>query len=245
MSHARMPSSNPRRAPSPNMMNGYPRAGEPTLPLAVRDRTARDVRPHTPDRDSTSGTPPLRPARSVMRRPAQGHATTASISSIQYRDSEDDEPAPQQQQPRQLGNVLAAFQSVAQSKRKEEEPPARPPPRNKERDRRTNGNTRPRAATGEVDGQYLHAQVDKVSYNVCSRSRPDPGRMGVRHGGRCACLVPIAYCAKHAHLDLPQFNPVELALQLLDDSSVGRDYNSFARTRQLLERSLKSTVDSP
>ncbi|KZV93778.1 hypothetical protein EXIGLDRAFT_612626 [Exidia glandulosa HHB12029] len=39
------------------------------------------------------------------------------------------------------------------------------------------------------------------------------------------------------------FNPVDLALQLLDDSSVGKDLDSFLRTKRMLERSLKSTVD--
>lgn len=39
------------------------------------------------------------------------------------------------------------------------------------------------------------------------------------------------------------FNAVELALALLDDSSVGKDLDSFLRTKRILERSLKSTVD--
>ncbi|KAJ1301826.1 hypothetical protein OPQ81_009054 [Rhizoctonia solani] len=41
----------------------------------------------------------------------------------------------------------------------------------------------------------------------------------------------------------PDFNPVSLALALLDDSSVGRDLDSFRRTKAMLERALKGTVD--
>ncbi|ELU43372.1 exocyst complex component sec8 [Rhizoctonia solani AG-1 IA] len=41
-----------------------------------------------------------------------------------------------------------------------------------------------------------------------------------------------------------KFNPVSLALALLDDSSVGRDLDSFRRTKGMLERALKGTVDT-
>ncbi|KAG8751436.1 hypothetical protein FRC11_009388, partial [Ceratobasidium sp. 423] len=41
----------------------------------------------------------------------------------------------------------------------------------------------------------------------------------------------------------PDFNPVSLALALLDDSSLGRDLDSFRRTKAMLERALKGTVD--
>ncbi|KAF8578412.1 Sec8 exocyst complex component-specific domain-containing protein [Ramaria rubella] len=41
----------------------------------------------------------------------------------------------------------------------------------------------------------------------------------------------------------PDFNPVDLALSLLDDSSVGRDLGSFQKTKRLLEQSLMGTVD--
>ncbi|CAE7124304.1 unnamed protein product [Rhizoctonia solani] len=42
---------------------------------------------------------------------------------------------------------------------------------------------------------------------------------------------------------LASFNPVSLALALLDESSVGRDLDSFRRTKGMLERALKGTVD--
>lgn len=41
-----------------------------------------------------------------------------------------------------------------------------------------------------------------------------------------------------------QFNPVPLALALLDDSSAGRDLESFRYTKRQLETTLKSSVDS-
>jgi len=40
-----------------------------------------------------------------------------------------------------------------------------------------------------------------------------------------------------------QFNPVELALSLLDDDSQGKDMGSFSRTKNMLERALKGTIE--
>ncbi|KAI0347837.1 Sec8 exocyst complex component-specific domain-containing protein [Trametopsis cervina] len=41
----------------------------------------------------------------------------------------------------------------------------------------------------------------------------------------------------------PDFNPVDLALQLLDDSSGGRDMRSFRQTKDMLSKALKGSVD--
>ncbi|KAH9836975.1 Sec8 exocyst complex component-specific domain-containing protein [Rhodofomes roseus] len=41
----------------------------------------------------------------------------------------------------------------------------------------------------------------------------------------------------------PDFKPVELALQLLDQSSLGKDIDSFRRTKDLLSNALKGSVD--
>jgi exocyst complex component 4 len=41
-----------------------------------------------------------------------------------------------------------------------------------------------------------------------------------------------------------QFNNVDLALQLLDQSSLGKDIDSFRRTKNTLSKALKGSVDS-
>ncbi|KAI1789788.1 Sec8 exocyst complex component-specific domain-containing protein [Ganoderma leucocontextum] len=41
----------------------------------------------------------------------------------------------------------------------------------------------------------------------------------------------------------PDFNPVDLALQLLDETSLGRDMDSFRRTKEMLSRAMKGSVD--
>jgi exocyst complex component 4 len=41
-----------------------------------------------------------------------------------------------------------------------------------------------------------------------------------------------------------QFNPVDLAIQLLDESSMGKDIDSFRRTKIMLSKALKGSVDS-
>ncbi|KAG9054799.1 hypothetical protein FS842_004091 [Serendipita sp. 407] len=42
----------------------------------------------------------------------------------------------------------------------------------------------------------------------------------------------------------PDFNPVELALSLLDESSVGKDMESFIRTKRVLARAMKGTIET-
>ena len=47
--------------------------------------------------------------------------------------------------------------------------------------------------------------------------------------------------------NLSKFNPVDLALQLLDDSGEltrGKDMTSFRQTKDMLSRALKGSVDS-
>lgn len=41
-----------------------------------------------------------------------------------------------------------------------------------------------------------------------------------------------------------QFNPVDLALQILEESSSGKDLESFRQTKHMLSRALKGSVDS-
>ncbi|KAJ6604476.1 exocyst complex component sec8 [Mycena vulgaris] len=41
----------------------------------------------------------------------------------------------------------------------------------------------------------------------------------------------------------PEFNNVDLALELLDESSVGKDMDSFRRTKNMLSKALKGSVD--
>ncbi|TBU63725.1 Sec8 exocyst complex component-specific domain-containing protein [Dichomitus squalens] len=41
----------------------------------------------------------------------------------------------------------------------------------------------------------------------------------------------------------PDFNPVDLALQLLDETSLGKDMDSFRRTKDMLSRAMKGSVD--
>jgi exocyst complex component 4 len=41
-----------------------------------------------------------------------------------------------------------------------------------------------------------------------------------------------------------QFNPVDLALHILDDSSAGKDIESFRRTKRMLSAALQGSVDS-
>ena len=44
--------------------------------------------------------------------------------------------------------------------------------------------------------------------------------------------------------DVFKFNPVDLALQLLDSNASGKDPESFSQTKLMLSRALKGSVDS-
>jgi exocyst complex component 4 len=56
-------------------------------------------------------------------------------------------------------------------------------------------------------------------------------------------IVHIAAQNDNSLLGL-QFNNVDLALQLLDNSSLGKDMDSFRRTEDMLGKALKGSVDS-
>ena len=49
---------------------------------------------------------------------------------------------------------------------------------------------------------------------------------------------------RYLDTEVLQFNPVDLALQLLDSDSAGKDIDSFKQTKTRLARALKGSVDS-
>lgn len=65
--------------------------------------------------------------------------------------------------------------------------------------------------------------------------------MGVRNRSRSKSVI---LRPEPTSFTVSQFNPVDLALQILDDSSAGKDRDSFRRTKYMLSHALKGSVDS-
>jgi len=70
---------------------------------------------------------------------------------------------------------------------------------------------------------------------------PNKGRLGVRDRSRSKTIAPRN---EPISFTFSQFNPVDLALQILEDSSAGKDMGSFRRTKLMLSQALKGSVDS-
>ncbi|EJD03693.1 uncharacterized protein FOMMEDRAFT_81678 [Fomitiporia mediterranea MF3/22] len=232
------PFPTPRRANNPPPV-AYDGRFDNTMPLAVGNRAPS--RPMTPSSSTGSASgfaSPARPARSE-RRPR--HASQYSISSISSRDlpfdgasSSYNSAGPsrsqetfsngsyedQQTSPVALKALTAFQQAGAQRKRAMTNGTVE---REKEREREL-----------EEEAQRQKRIRDKV-----------PGR---RVNGRTKAVGNIDSVLDRIEDDWafvadPDFNPVDLALQLLDSSTSGKDVNSFRQTKVMLSKALKGSVD--
>ncbi|KNZ74114.1 putative exocyst complex component sec8 [Termitomyces sp. J132] len=221
-----------------------------------------------PSNPSSSG--PARPQRSELRSRAPGHDSSEQAS---YRDSlstiqsdaslasrsrlgaissnvvAKSKPRPQPLQspvsdeeylstPTSLASALSAFKSAGSRRRDmvnesddleyqaerqnaiEEEKARQQRIRDKVPGRRTNG----KARVGDID-----AVLDQIQDGWEFIIDPD------------ASSFP--HLLSRILMHILQFNNVDLALQLLDDSSHGKDMDSFRRTKNMLGQALKGSVD--
>lgn len=74
-----------------------------------------------------------------------------------------------------------------------------------------------------------------------SRLEPSQRGMGVCRRSRCKIELPTS---EYALTKPPKFNPVDLAVDLLDQKSTGKDIDDFQETKYKLFSALKGTVDS-
>ncbi|KAF7339799.1 Sec8 exocyst complex component specific domain-containing protein [Mycena venus] len=120
--------------------------------------------------------------------------------------------------PTSLTTVMSAFQSKGTRRRTEDEV-------QRERDRRE-----------EIEAEKLRQQRirDKA-----------PGRRvnGKARAGDIDAVLDQVKDGWEFVVD-PEFNNVDLALELLDENSVGKDMDSFRRTKNMLSKALKGSVDS-
>ncbi|KAK0506252.1 exocyst complex component sec8 [Armillaria luteobubalina] len=267
---SRPPPFSSRRGRSPSFANGIPTVSPPlsapgttmaTRPLQISRSSSRPTTPSNSSIISTSprATPPntapvgpSRPQRSELRARISDlngndrgstsyrdsvsttrsdassslHSRTMTSTPVKTRPSKpqrlnslptDDEQTPT---PTSLSSVMSAFQSAG----------------------------RRRAMTNGSDD--LEYQKEKRAEMEAEKARQQrirdkvPGRRvngKARAGDIDAVLDQIR--DEWAFVIDPDFNPVDLALQLLDDSSLGKDIDSFHSTKNLLSKALQGSVD--
>ncbi|KAJ3554644.1 hypothetical protein NM688_g3000 [Phlebia brevispora] len=175
----------------------------------------RDQRDSIDTSRSDSSQPPPRPPRSnISGTPA---ATNGHLKPPPSRSP----TSPEELSPSSMA-VLAMFQSVMQKKRR-----------------------------GMTDDDYLEAEYEKEKEKELAIQQVRQRRLRERMPGRKATETKAGDI--DAVLDEikdewemvinPDFNPVDLALQLLSDSSLGKDMESFRQTKNMLSRALKGSVD--
>ncbi|KAF9076098.1 Sec8 exocyst complex component-specific domain-containing protein [Rhodocollybia butyracea] len=191
----------------------------PTRPLQIS-------RPTTPSSDSVRANGPSRPQRSELRArnsDIDGNSNSTSSSATrtvrntpkpERQQSEDDTTSPN------LNNVLSAFQSAG----------------------------RRRAMTnGSDDFEYQRMRDEERAAEMARQQQYQkrmPGRKGTarpRPGDIDAVLNQVMDGWEFV-VD-PDFNPVNLAVDLLDQKSTGKDMRSFQDTKYKLFNALKGSVD--
>ncbi|THH09197.1 hypothetical protein EW145_g2188 [Phellinidium pouzarii] len=232
------PTNASRRAKAPSAASDGQMDGNSTMPLSIYRQAARPITPSSSTDSITPRASPARPARSDLR---QRHASQYSVSSVSSPSMDYDRAStasyqtagpsrPQEtnggieepeESPKALKAVLNAFQQAgAQRKRA-----------------MTNGTLerdRERERELQEEAQRQKRIRDKV-----------PGR---RVNGKMKTVGNIDAVLDRIEDDWafvidPDFNPVDLALQLLESSTSGKDVDSFRRTKLMLSKALKGSVD--
>ncbi|KAJ7102110.1 exocyst complex component sec8 [Mycena belliarum] len=244
-----------RRAGTPlSNGNGSVASANGTRPLQIPRPPSR---PTTPSNSSNSGfvsssprgppntapSGPSRPQRSELRSRGSDYSastsrdSTATDGSASFRrpgassnpgTPANPRPKPQrlrtaptddeQTPPTSLSSVMSAFQSAG---------------------------TRRRGTNEEVDYQRERREEMEAEKLRQQRIRDKtPGRRvnGKARAGDIDAVLDQVKDGWEFVVD-PEFNNVDLALELLDESSVGKDMDSFRRTKNMLSKALKGSVD--
>jgi len=116
------------------------------------------------------------------------------------------------------------------------------------KDRVPQKRARGKAKAGDIDGMRIAVVV--AIYNVfftihlyLSGAGSNSRRMGTMYIAGCKIRCPRPVTC-HPILKSQKFTPVDLALELLNESSTGKDMRSFQSTKRLLFDALKGSVDS-
>ncbi|KAI0048336.1 hypothetical protein FA95DRAFT_1558105 [Auriscalpium vulgare] len=223
-------------------------SGINTRPLQINRQPARPTTPSNSSVASASGSPtgPSRPQRSELRntqatdsdyqssssrvRNANGTGTRSDANGYRARNGSTSTTgstrpprAPRanaptldesQMSPTSLASVMSAFQSAGARRRDDEYEQERQ--RTMEAEQQRQRRIQERVPGRRVNGRARTGDIDAVLDSI-----KDEWEFVID----------------------PDFNPVDLALQILDDTSSGKDMDSFRRTKLMLSRALKGSVD--
>ncbi|KDQ63373.1 hypothetical protein JAAARDRAFT_169127 [Jaapia argillacea MUCL 33604] len=225
------PYTTPRRPRSPPNTNGHDaqtsRIPSSTRPLQINRPPSRPETPNSQPSKSGVGSP-SRPQRSELRsRNVSEYSDHASNSSFhmpsEYRDRRDNSQTSPSTPA--LSKVMSAFQGAGARRRAMTNDSA-----DAEWEREREKERAREAELARATQQRIKAKV--------------PGRRvnGKAKAGDIDAVLDQIKDEWEFVIDA-DFNPVDLALQLLDDSSLGKDMNSFMRTKNMLSKALKGSVD--
>ncbi|KAF7306760.1 Sec8 exocyst complex component specific domain-containing protein [Mycena indigotica] len=229
-----------RRVRSPSLSNTEGPPSSNTRPLQISRPPSR---PTTPSNESrrmprSEESPPNRPQRSGLR-------SRESEYSSSYRDSvsTDVSTSYRSRPPAPNGSTT---RSTPQRNRTGEEPP---PAMNTVLSAFQSAGSRRRGMTNdseEMDYQRERRQEIEAEKLKQQRIRDKaPGRKptGKTRLGDIDAVLDQVKDGWEFVVD-PEFNHVDLALELLDDKSAGKDMDSFRRTKNMLSKALKGSVDT-
>ncbi|KAF9015552.1 exocyst complex component sec8 [Cyathus striatus] len=181
---------------------------------------------------------PSRPQRSELRARTSEYSEHASTQSQElYRDTADSSPPHnrpkltrlqsvhsddgQENTPTSLTSALSAFQSAGSRRRK--------------------------MTLDEEDLEYHRERENELEAEKQRQQRlrdrvPGMRSTGISKAGDIDAVLDQVKDGWEFVIN-PDFNTVDLALQLLDESSLGKDIESFKTTKNLLSKALQSSVD--
>ncbi|KAI0936742.1 hypothetical protein AcV5_004806 [Taiwanofungus camphoratus] len=190
------------------------------------DRASMDSRITHDSRDTGDTVDPTRSDASLPYRTRNNVASSSNLYSRQAAASpspispvssmEDPQPSPAS-----LAAAVAAFQSL--------------------------GRKRGMSNDSLMDAEYERQREKEMELQKARQQRLRDKVPGRRPTGKAKAgdidVVLEEIKDEWATVTHPDFNPVDLALQLLDNSSLGKDMESFRRTKNTLSKALKGSVD--
>ncbi|KAG7099005.1 hypothetical protein E1B28_000890 [Marasmius oreades] len=242
------------RSGSVSNSNG-PNSSQNTRPLQISRGPSRPTtpsRPPTPGNNAPASIPrtsnvsggPSRPQRSELRQTGTRSSDYSDRTASTYRDSV---ASSTRQDPGQTHRTRPSLSSTIPSRQKSEEYSPMSPALSNVMSAFRDAGARRRATQDDDDVEYQRDRRQEREAESARQQRIREKAPGRRTNGRTkpgdtdAVLDQIK--EEWEFVIDPDFNSVDLALQLLDESSTGKGMESFRRTSRLLGKALKVSVD--
>ncbi|KAF7339621.1 Sec8 exocyst complex component specific domain-containing protein [Mycena sanguinolenta] len=242
-----------RRVRSPSLSNGNgPDAPyvNGTRPLQVARPPSRPSTPSnssvissSPQRGLQNPTPngPSRPQRSELRSRGSDNSAASSYN----RDSIATDVSAYRSRPIAASNSGPAMNSRAKAQRPSvDSEPSTPPALNSVMSAFKSAGMRKRTEDDYERERERREEAEAEKQRQQRIREKAPGRRvnGKARAGDIDAVLDQVKDGWEFVVD-PEFNSVDLALELLDENSVGKDMDSFRRTKNMLSKALKGSVD--